>query len=636
MRVIMAVVGAMAMWAATAAADPAKLAAELIAVGKRAQAHASPPLAFDLGAAEDDIPATRPCTRPTAAERAALRRQVEAADSNGLGLGIMRFGCMSPAGIILDLIADPLEKDRETSVWRVVRAGAAGVTTLAEYSGTPTREWMEWANEVTLHALVLTDLDGDGELDAVIAQDRREGGAQHSDVTVSRWLSTTGARTTLGKVVDQIQLAVHQPADPRAVVLRIDPYGGEPDDELGGASYRCVQATGALAICPAVEPVRTLDHARKIAAWFAGGHFGPHEGPVPDRTALAELLAPLAVLGVTPAEASRLVALAEPATPAAAIGYEISRAQRLPAARYRGELERLHDHRADRLMAMLGDTACPTASRAAVQAVRPRLAAWIAAHDPAALIAHGECKAGAACVWSHAQPIGVSAACAAGDQAYYQVNWSYLDPTGQQRLARAGLFHDRAGALTLVASATAVGDNVPDDCAACSPPPIAQLEVKWYRRRASLIAMAVGAQDAPPGAITVDVDGTAVAATTGTAGWQVFEDPEYTEAVTAPDVVRNEQPNHQVAYLHWDAGWKPLATFEPPTPATPVPKLDGAALWLWQEARKSAAHGTIASFEIARWQRDAAYRAEVQQALALMGADKPSLARAAAAAAAVP
>ena len=638
---------------ATVAPDAAKLAAELRDIGTRALAEAARQAApIDTATRSDaaaaaassapatelsPIPALGPCSRPSYDERTKIGEQLARRVAHQGDLAL-RFGCKDAAGVIVALAFDQPTPHAGTGTWRVVRVAPSGITTLAEDTGPARATWMEFVHEVELVPVVALDLDGDRLGDLVLARLDHEGGA-HGNATLSIWLSKSKRRIDLGStgtLRDRITVAARQPAGGRTVVLRLD----RDDDRVADAHYRCVEPPSKLAICPAVDPARRYDRAVEIATWFAGGHsYDPKDArgtpaaaeSVPDRGLLAELLLPLSSFGVTAAERTRLFTLAAPSTPEQTIAHEVERVRGLEVQRQYGEEVERGDLRAGRLLSMLGDAACATPSATEARAAAARVTAWVTSHDKAD-VAADECKGDRSCAWQKAGAVSLPQLCVTGKQAhpkdgpgspdrslaYYEAQWSY--PSGDHELARRAVFRVDGDDLTLLARASATGDL--RACAECVRA-VPLLTAKLYRHGTTLVAL-VRVATGDSATLIVDADGQAVPVTDtpGAPSWYTLGED------TADNVVRLAPSANEIAYGHWDAGWKQLARYPAPTARTPPPKLDPTGTWLWQQDHKAAALQVLHAFDISQWSQQPPYRAEVLQALAVAGADPATLGRA--------
>ena len=623
------------------APKPASAADDLRVLGQRTLddlARRLPELDVQGPGSRAEIVALGPCVRPAPDERKAVARAIAAADHDAKGADLT-FGCKDPTGIVVNVAYDRIRgRDERTGVWRVVRASStaetARVTTLAQYTGTSTQDYMEWAIEMNVRAAVLVDLDGDGNHDAIIVRSGHEGGGSHFEVVLATWTSRAGrtaSPATFEHVVD-VSVARGQPHGAGApLVIRIDHEYAEPR----APEYRCIEPTGALDLCAAIDETRRVDRIAQIADWFVTGHrYGPYQTAQPDRDELAGLLAEL---GVAPAERTALLAEVEPAKPEVRVAREIAPLLAAPGSRRFGELEDKPlppDPRAAELRALLGDAPCTPATPAQAKASVSRIASWVAANDARALIDHGDCTAGAPCRWSHPTKPVIDTSCVAAQRGYYSVRWSYLDKTKGELLAHDALVFLDAGAATLVSDGIAIGAS--EACGPCgTSPPLPQLSLKMYRHGTALVAVLLGYGDpSQPPSLAFAVDGTLtkLPPLTGSASWYRFGESRNTAGRDADDLIeiRSTKPD-VVGYWHWDAGWKQVAAFPWLAPRALQPALDPTGAWLWQQQQRGVARDFLGSFEVTEWAGKPDYRADTRQSLILLGADPARLARVAAA-----
>lgn len=287
------------------------LAAELAAI-----ANAVPPVPagpeYVEGQRDFEIPASADCVRPTDAERAAIRTRTatwidrgfpnEKADAKDQ-LEI-NWGCRDDAGIVIDANADRTARaseHRRIGRWWILRVTPEAITTLAEVTSTAKTDWMEWADETTVHASMLADLDGDRVRDIVWSLTAHEGGAMRSHYTFNAWRSTT-------RKSEQIVIAPNDDIETELVDGRFVMTFSAFDSETEQRTYRCLAASLVLEDCPAARTVQRRDAARELA-----DKYGRKSGELPDRDQLA---LELEVLGVAPAARERLLAAARATTAA--------------------------------------------------------------------------------------------------------------------------------------------------------------------------------------------------------------------------------------------------------------------------------------------------------------------------------
>lgn len=245
---------------------------------------AYPPLALAPNASTDpsvtDIPAIGDCARPDATERAAIEKP--------RGRAFLPFGCKDPDGIIVEEQFELMKGTRrDKGVWRVLRVKDKRVTQLGEAVGTPEVDWQEWAEENTIHVLVLADVDGDGARDAVLEQTSQEGGAiAHTSVLqVVKSNATKAVKIGDFHGVTAVRLALG--SRPGALVLGV--FSTDADNKK--PVYKCVTLT-ALTDCPAAAQAASAEAKREVAQTFASGALKPR-----DRTQLAGYLDTLGVQG---------------------------------------------------------------------------------------------------------------------------------------------------------------------------------------------------------------------------------------------------------------------------------------------------------------------------------------------------
>ena len=585
---------------------------DLRALGLRVRAELARgllPISGDLDHRE--IPAIGACTRPTAAQRASLEARVRA---NG---GIAAFGCVEPTGIVLDVTDDVRDKTgHRTGVWSVVRASApaadATLTTLRHYEGTSSQDFMEWANEVTVSTQALVDIDGDGTLDAVIVRDQHEGGARRHDLTVRLWRSSTGKSVELGAYDDVVYLVSPAPGG----MFVVAGQRRTPDDKAS-FHYACLAPTGKLSLCPDVAAARRRLRKAEIAGWFIDGHTYELGDARPDRERLAALLDELEIPAAAQAP---LLAAAPPTTPTHRVAREVARVvtPRL-STRYDEVVDAPPpaDRRPARLAALLDDAPCTDAPASAAR----ELAAWIAAHDPAAIAASGACKPGAPCAFTRPDKPTI-AACGNGPASLMFATWSYVDPEAGVGVVRSAVFR-RGPSLAPVVSAllcTACGDVFKGEA----------LNATLYRHAGHSIAIIQGS--GATRAMSVVVDGAPGAAPPAGAKPAWLGEPD----ATLGDVVATGTPQG-TTYWHFDgASWSAIVTVPfddvAALPATASP----AARFVFEDAQRTFARGRLQRFEPGKWAADPAARAALRRDLVRIDADPATLARVDAEAAKLP
>jgi hypothetical protein len=597
--------------------DAAKLADALRELGQRTLAHL--PTSVTGGDARW-IAAVGACDRPSPDEVAALTQAVAKAWRQAAHMLTLRVGCKDPGGTIAEVQTD-LTDPRQTGARRfreVVRiAGDAVAQIEAKVKNHP--KFGRWNSPTLLDAVALADLDGDGVRDVVIAQASwRDQHDRELWLAASKEEGHGSEAFQIGTITgDAIEVAAGQPSaghPPPLIFTFVErAYSDEP-------TYRCIVPPGKLELCPAVEPARRFAAARAIATAWAQA-----DPPAIDRDALAEQMLALAPFGVTAADRSRVLPLAAPAAPTATIAREVARVldRRVPR-RFGEPVYPVIDPRPARALAMLGDAPCPALAGSEGATASARIRSWLVDQEPRLRIELGDCQAGAACRWTkHPAWPRILDACVAPGQAYYVATWrdSAPSPTGKDWLVRTGVFHDRAGTLRLVAIASATAPIDP----ACDPAsarcvPVPALEARMYRRGTSVIA-----RIQQPAHAAIDVDGAAVAPPAAGA-----DEPYRIGHEAVIDLVGVAGASAQ--FFHWEGAWKPIATPGDVHPRTPPPTLDpqrdAVALWLWQQARFDSALDLLRHFTADAWQASADVRADVHQALVILGADPASQARA--------
>ncbi len=610
-----------------APAPPARL---LVAFGQRTLAaldRTNPVTDEAALAAASDLRAVGPCTRPTPDQRAAIATQLATADPRTADAEL-QFGCVEPAGTIVDVYAERARPDHLQGVWRVVRVGAhGGVTPIAEYVGAARSSFSEWVDEIELGSLALVDLDADGTLDVLVDRAEHEGGAQTHDATLSLWTSRTGKTTKVGEPgeLSGVVTVARAPLPGAGPPLVLQIASSEPQRPH---RYRCVEPTGALDLCPALVEAHRADRAAQIASWFIGGHTYPASGDLPDREQLAALLDEM---GAPAAERPALLAAVPATTTAQHVAAEIARAvDRVP--RVFGEPRpppRRLDPRPPALMSLLGDTACAPASATRRAAAQAAVQQWIAAHDGHFPVDHADCAPGAVCRFKlHAKP-AILASCAGDARAYYSVRWSFV--AGGEMLARDGVFYLDGGAPRLVVDAAVAGDA--ELCGACGGPPPASLAVQFYRHGPALVATALALTDlSTTGTLHVAVNGALQTVPTTTAsGYQIADAPD----AEALDLVSAPTPSGDTELWHWNGSWGVVATTRPPARAAGAAPRSAVEAWVWHETAVAGALADLTAFAADRWAEDSEARRTTGDELVLIGADPAVIARVAAAAATV-
>ena len=613
----------------------------LRAFGKEMLAAIPPEVPADVA----EIPAIGPCIRPTDEQRAAITKRLGTKDP-------IRFGCVEPAGTIVDLgpgggeggvrygaEAPDLLSPVPRGPWRVVRVEPRRIVTIDSYRRRVVTDWRDsdfW-KEVSLTALVLVDLDGDGSHDVVLANTQFDG--SNKQVTLSSWLSRTNKRRSLDTLSGLVSIARGQQFGPgQPVVIQIDHRHrwGEPPN------YRCLEPDGTLDQCAAIEGPRRLYRSIEVAGWFVNGReYGPNQTRVPDRDLLARLLDEIGA----PAAARPALLASVPATSTELrVAAEIARAvtpREVPFGEL-GDTPRPADPRSAELMQLLGDTPCAPASRTAQAIAVRKIAAWGAAQRITALVEHGDCVKGNPCPFSQHRPVEVFGSCVAGSRGYYAVRLGYAD-SDQELIARDGVFFLDGKGVSPIAVRTDRGLVRP--LGQRGGPPEPQQTAKFHRNAETLVAITIDSE----GVVTVAADGVTVNATTPSgASWYPFEtaakierdcvscDEIRTTPPTAANVVQATVANGERLELwHWDGTWNVIATLPTSFDATMVPR-GAVETWFWTAQRKDDAFQRLRAFSPGAWAGDAAVRANLEKDLALIGADPQVIARVAAAAATMP
>jgi hypothetical protein len=387
---------------ASAAPAPAEapaidLVRELHAIGERAATRWRAPPA--VGAA---------CARPSLAERKALKRRVAAwidhehpderlemmeADDNAYVFGT---GCVNPAGFFVDASmdrvttrgdrgADGHEQGVSTRRNYVLRVSDT-IEVIAERTSTPSKSWMEWADEGRLAIVAEVDLDGDGTRDLVWSDHQHEGGSITSEDELSV-LYATGTRASIATVTGLADIAVVNGTLVLGMQAQNDPH----------MFYRCVGGDLQLAPCAASAARQRVADRAATATWYAD--FLPDQ--LPDRDRLA---ADLALLDIPAADRTRLVAAAHETSPDRLAQRHV--AAFLSAAHLVDNAQALIDqpHPAAqaffaRLASQLGDSACARAPL--TKTMLARITRWIGMQNKqtVAVDVEPECGAYAWAAW---------------------------------------------------------------------------------------------------------------------------------------------------------------------------------------------------------------------------------------------
>lgn len=386
---------------ATATADTVR--AELVAFAQARQqalappAPSAPPPSPSDGEEEPDLTVTElaavgPCQRPDAAARAALVRDLTAwiarTERGARPLDdvapTFRLGCVEPSGIIVDVQADLGRGRTRFGRWWTVRYQGGKVEVLATAGGCAVVDCMEWSDVGALWTVGLVDLDRDGHLDLVLAEDHHEGGAAAEvDVRIR-----VGARTSeIGHVRGDVALA--EAADePGVAVLALQ--------EDGPVLYRCVTDHPGWTACRGQS---ALEHTARARA--AADELATSAGDLlADRAHLAQLLH---ALDAEPAERDRWLAAARPSTLAMVLTrYQASRdPSELLGSEREANGARARAALADTLRTAVGQPRCPTPSTADERAARAALGRWLATHARGAVdVSLAGCVVARAGLWT--------------------------------------------------------------------------------------------------------------------------------------------------------------------------------------------------------------------------------------------
>jgi hypothetical protein len=299
------------------------------------------------------------------------------------------------------------------------------------------------------------------------------------------------------------------------------------------------------------------------------------------------------------------------------VAREVARvvAPRLPT-RY-GEVvdaPRPADRRPARLAALLGDAPCTDAPAN----VARELAAWITAHDAAAIAASGACKSGAPCAFTRPGKPTI-AACADGIASLVFATWTYADGAANVELVRSAVFR-RGPSLVPVVSATATHMAVP--CAACGDAFEGEtLGATLYRHAGHPIAIVQ--RSGATTAMSVVVDGAPGAAPPERAEPARLREPD----ATLGDLVETGAPDG-TTYWHFDgASWSAIVTVPYDVAAALPATASPAARFVFEDAQRTFARWSLQQFEAGKWATDPAARAALRRDLVRVHVDPATLAR---------
>ncbi|MCE9576645.1 MAG: hypothetical protein K8W52_26090 [Deltaproteobacteria bacterium] len=477
--------------------EPAARAA-VVAIGEGALAELGQ--ATPAAAAEDGmIRAIGPCVRPTADEQAALRQRLEPWTVAALGPRsatvelTVRFGCVARGGIIVNAQRNDGSEGLGRGRWWTLRVSPTAIEALHAIEGVASIDFTEFADAETLQTLALVDLDGDGVLDPVDADDLHVNGGMHGEVTVSV-PGPSGA--VVGRLTGEVLVADAQP-DPRTLVLALQ----EAHDEHP-AFWRCVTTAGPWTVCPAAAAASTLGRRWRAAELLATSP----ETAMTDAGLMAETLAALAV-----PEAAQAPLVAYATAHGSAFGAAIAkvgRARALPIVERTGPEEEAAEASAQaalaaQLRAALHEPACAAAPDAQRAAAMSAITRWARSREPGF------------------SALDLRGSCASKTAAYWIARWERRPDKGPTAL-RAGVFYIKGATVALVVE-TAMPEPEMRGAGGDMSWPGPDIVAKFSDTGASLTALAAvvspppeDAEDlaavAPPRALTAVVDG----AVTGT------------------------------------------------------------------------------------------------------------------------
>jgi hypothetical protein len=585
-----------------AAAPPAPdLAKQLATLGARrkTELEAATPRRQPV---EGEISALGPCTRPTAAEQAAIETRVHAwiahveprAHVDADAISGLRFGCVEPAGVTVDAQADlTYAPSRRTGWWWTLRVTPRAIDLVSSASGCALIDCMEWSDEQSVSTIAEADLDHDGTFDLVLGRDHHEGGA-HPHITALSVVGAAAHPSELGEHADVVELARWQPPPSEAtVVLALTTRSADAP-----TIYRCVTAGPVWTACPAAERARRVDEAIDAADELATGA----AAFAADRDRLADALA---LLDVPQAERDALIAEAAPSSFAAIVARFAHDRAAVVAGRTAAEQEAVAaaaDARlASKIRDALGEPACaspsPAERRAATAAIR------------ASITRHG----------GEADELTLGEACIGSGRAYWVATWS----DGRAQQARSALVYITSAGVTRPIELSTVLDPAPEGQGRFDA--TTNLEAKFYAHDGSIVALVATGEH---GKLWAVVDGAITGTRDGSAqvSWQTI-DPDDHELVysNGDTLARSEESNH-ITYWHATAaGVVAAATFDRPGPRSTLTSHDALGRML-EDGERAWMSSVVGQPPVT-----AKDRADALAAMANLGAPKALLDEAAAA-----
>jgi hypothetical protein len=441
---------------ASAELTPAEVIARLrvLAKKKRDALAASFPALMEKDS--PDIPAPEPCKRPAEAQQKAIANVVSAwiAAQPGMQRSVQvmntRFGCVEPAGVVVDAQADVLNPQDRSGHWWILRIKDQAVEVLAHERGAAVNDFMEWTQETMLVTVGLADVDGDGTRDVVAAVIHHEGGAYHSETGLRTILSRSHKTVTFPDLADTVGMPhaqYHRPGAPLVIEIHEVHRGDEPDQSF----YRCIGTGTVLGRCDAI---RTVTHA--VMGWSVATTWADeHTTVIPDRDQFAEQLA---ALDVSAGERAALLANAWEPDRIELLMRRIGRVVHPDDDRTSFERSAAATAEAEawsaKLRDVLGVKSCSLASAAKSAAIQQRLRAWGDTHTPTG---NTTCAADLGC--QPATRFEITGGCTGPRGSYYELGW--LPTSGSYGVHRHTLVFVAGDAITSVRDFAAVGDDSP-------------------------------------------------------------------------------------------------------------------------------------------------------------------------------